>query len=114
MSVPRPAKGGLGGRNVALGCSDQGEIVQRRRGHRVSLAASLAMHLERLPKKHLGALEVAIQAQNRRKVTQADGGFSVFVAERFPPDRQRFAVKRLRALVGSLVLGGAAPARRRG
>ena len=94
--------------DVALGCSDQRDIVQRRRGHRVSLAASLAMHLERLPKQRLGALEVAFQAKNRRKVTQADGGFSVFVAERIAPDRQCFAVKRLGTLVESLILVDAA------
>jgi hypothetical protein len=40
------------------------------------------MHLERLPQKRLGALEVAIEAQHRCEVTQADSGFSVRVAER--------------------------------
>ena len=55
-----------------------------------------------MPEQRLGAGEIAVQAQHRRQIAQADRGFPVILAEHPPPDGQRFAMKRLGSLIQSL------------
>ena len=68
------------------------------------ILADPPVRLQRLSEQRVGGREVAIQPQDRRETTHADGRFPVLVPVHFPPDGQGFTLKRLGARVESLIL----------
>jgi len=82
---------GLGSPGIAAHHRNQAEIVQVGRGVRMFGAARPAVDVERLPQGGFRAGQIAIEAQDRCEIAEADRDLAMQIAEDLPAAEEGWA-----------------------